>query len=115
MAHVTFLAASRYDRIEVSLLIDGPIHGIKACAYAEQALMPLLQPHDIVIIDKLGDHKDTPSGRPLERLARTSFSRRPVRLISIQSSRFCHGQNGTKQRRSENQCLAITQTLKTVT
>lgn len=54
---LTFLAALRYDRIDAPVLFDGPINAIKFLAYVEEALVPTLQPGDIVIIDNLGSHK----------------------------------------------------------
>jgi transposase len=54
---LTFLAALRNNRIDAPVLFDGPINGIKFRAYVEQALVPALQPGDIVIMDNLGSHK----------------------------------------------------------
>lgn len=54
---LTFLAALRYDRIDAPCVIDGPINGASFLAYVEQALVPILKPGDIVIIDNLGSHK----------------------------------------------------------
>lgn len=54
---LTFLAALRHDRIDAPVLFDGPINGTKFRAYIEQALVPTLQPGDIVIMDNLGSHK----------------------------------------------------------
>ena len=53
----TFLAALRYDRVDAPILFDGPINGVRFRSYVEQALVPTLQPGDIVIIDNLGSHK----------------------------------------------------------
>ena len=53
----TFLAALRHDRVDAPVLFDGPINGIKFRAYVEDALVPTLEPGDIVIIDNLGSHK----------------------------------------------------------
>lgn len=53
----TFLAALRHDRIAAPCLFDGPINGERFLAYVEQALVPTLQPGDIVIMDNLGSHK----------------------------------------------------------
>lgn len=39
------------------MLFDGPINGVKFRRYVEEALIPTLQPGDIVIIDNLGSHK----------------------------------------------------------
>jgi len=54
---LTFLAALRNDRIDAPMLFDGPINGIKFRTYVEQALVPVLKPGDVVIIDNLGSHK----------------------------------------------------------
>jgi transposase len=53
----TFIAALRHDRIEAPCLFDGPINGEIFRAYVEQALVPTLQPNDIVVADNLGSHK----------------------------------------------------------
>ena len=57
LAHVTFLAALRSDRIDAPCVIDGPINGRSFLAYVEQFLLPTLKPGDIVILDNLGSHK----------------------------------------------------------
>ena len=54
---LTFLAALRWDRIEVPCVIDGPINGRSFLAYVEQMLVPTLRPGDVVIMDNLGSHK----------------------------------------------------------
>jgi transposase len=54
---LTFLAALRHDRIDAPILFDGPINGIRFRAYVERALVPMLRPGDIVIMDNLGSHK----------------------------------------------------------
>ena len=56
---MTFLAALRHDRITAPCVIDGPINGESFRAYAEQVLVPTLQPGDIVVMDNLGSHKGT--------------------------------------------------------
>jgi transposase len=53
----TFLAALRHDRIEAPCLFDGPINGERFLAYVQQALVPTLEPGDIVVLDNLGSHK----------------------------------------------------------
>ena len=53
----TFLAALRSDRVEAPFLFDGPINGERFRAWIEKALVPTLQPGDIVVLDNLGSHK----------------------------------------------------------
>ena len=53
----TFLAALRSDRVDAPCLFDGPINGERFRAWVEQALVPTLQPGDVVILDNLGSHK----------------------------------------------------------
>ena len=53
----TFIAALRHDRVEAPCLFNGPINGDLFRAYVEQALVPTLKPHDIVVADNLGSHK----------------------------------------------------------
>lgn len=55
---MTFLAALRHDRITAPCVFDGPINGVRFLAYVEQALVPTLQPGDIVIMDNLSSHKN---------------------------------------------------------
>jgi transposase len=54
---MTFLAALRHDRIDAPWIIDGPINGERFRLYVENALLPTLQPGDVVIMDNLGSHK----------------------------------------------------------
>jgi transposase len=54
---LTFLAALRCDRLTAPCVIDGPINGASFRAYVEQALLPVLKPGDIVVMDNLGSHK----------------------------------------------------------
>ena len=54
---LTFLAASRHDRITAPCVIDGPINGASFRAYIEQFLVPTLRPGDVVVMDNLGSHK----------------------------------------------------------
>jgi transposase len=53
----TLLAGLRNDRIAAPCLFDGPINGERFLAYVEQALVPILRPGDIVVMDNLGSHK----------------------------------------------------------
>lgn len=54
---LTFLAALRADRIDAPCLFNGPINGESFTAWVKQALVPTLQPGDIVVMDNLGSHK----------------------------------------------------------
>ena len=54
---LTFLAASRCDRITAPCVIDGPINGTSFRTYVEQFLVPTLSRGDVVILDNLGSHK----------------------------------------------------------
>ena len=53
----TFTAGLRYDGIAAPMVLDGPMNGEAFLAYVEQALVPELQPGDIVIMDNLPAHK----------------------------------------------------------
>ena len=54
---LTFLAALRFDGLTAPCVIDGPINGASFRAYVEQALVPVLAPGDIVVMDNLRSHK----------------------------------------------------------
>ncbi len=54
---MTFLAGLRHDRIEAPMLIEGAIDGDAFCAWVERALVPILRPGDVVVLDNLGVHK----------------------------------------------------------
>ena len=54
---LTFLAALRCDGLAAPCVIDGPINGASFRAYVEQALVPTLNPGDIVVMDNLRSHK----------------------------------------------------------
>jgi transposase len=54
---MTFLAALRHDRIDAPFVFDGPIGGESFLLYVEQALVPVLQSGDIVVMDNLSSHK----------------------------------------------------------
>lgn len=54
---MTFLAALRCDRLDAPCVFKGPINGERFLAYVEQALVPVLKPGDVVIMDNLGSHK----------------------------------------------------------
>ena len=54
---LTFLGASRNNRLTAPRVFDGPINGECFLAYVEQQLVPVLKPGDIVVMDNLGSHK----------------------------------------------------------
>lgn len=54
---LTFVAALRHDRIDAPCLFPGPINGERFRAYVQQALVPTLEPGDIVVMDNLSSHK----------------------------------------------------------
>jgi putative transposase len=54
---LTFLGALRCDRLTAPCVFDGPINGECFRAYVDQALVPILKPGDIVVMDNLGSHK----------------------------------------------------------
>jgi len=53
----TFTAGLRIDGVMAPLVLDGPMYGAAFLAYAEQVLVPELQPGDIVVMDNLPAHK----------------------------------------------------------
>jgi transposase len=53
----TFICALRATGLVAPLVLDGPINGSAFRAWVEQALVPELQPGDIVVLDNLGSHK----------------------------------------------------------
>ena len=54
---LTLLAALRCDGLTAPCVIDGPINGASFRAYVEQALVPVLAPGDIVVMDNLQSHQ----------------------------------------------------------
>jgi len=53
----TLVAGLRSDGIVAPIVFDGPINGISFRAYLEQALVQVLRPGDIVVMDNLSSHK----------------------------------------------------------
>lgn len=53
----TLIAGLRSDGIVAPVVFDGPINGISFRAYLEQALVQVLRPGDIVVMDNLSSHK----------------------------------------------------------
>ena len=53
----TLVAGLRGDGVVAPVVFDGPINGISFRAYLEQALVPVLRPGDIVVMDNLSSHK----------------------------------------------------------
>jgi transposase len=54
---MTFIAALRHDRIEAPWMLDGPVNAAAFKTYIEKALVPTLEPGDLVIMDNLSSHK----------------------------------------------------------
>lgn len=53
----TFVGAFRLEGMTAPMVLDGAMHGAAFLAYVEQALVPTLNPGDIVIMDNLPAHK----------------------------------------------------------
>jgi transposase len=53
----TFVAGLRLTGVIAPIVLDGPINGEAFQAYVDQALVPVLKPGDIVVMDNLGSHK----------------------------------------------------------
>lgn len=53
----TFVAGLRLTGVVAPIVLDGPINGEAFQAYVDQALVPVLKPGDIVVMDNLGSHK----------------------------------------------------------
>src|SRR2546428_13674807 len=53
----TFIAGLRQSGVIAPLVLDGPMTGAAFRAYVEQALVPALQPGDVVVMDNLAAHK----------------------------------------------------------
>ncbi len=53
----TFVCALRTRGLVAPCVLDGPINGAAFRAWVQQALLPVLQPGDIVVMDNLGSHK----------------------------------------------------------
>lgn len=53
----TFVCALRATGLIAPLVLDGPMNGPAFRAWVQQALVPELQPGDIVVLDNLGAHK----------------------------------------------------------
>ena len=68
---MTFLAASRCDRIDAPWFLEGPIDGDSFRLYLEKVLLPTLRPGDIVIMDNLCSHK----AKAVRRLIRSAGQR----------------------------------------
>lgn len=53
----TFICALRTRGLVAPCVLDGPINGTAFRAWVQQALVPVLQPGDLVVMDNLGSHK----------------------------------------------------------
>ena len=62
----TFTAGLRVDRLTAPMVLDGPMNAECFQAYVEQALVPTLEPGDIVVMDNLSSHKGEEVRRLIE-------------------------------------------------
>ena len=53
----TFVGALRLSGMTAPMVLDGAMHGAAFLAYVEQALVPTLEPGDIVVMDNLAAHR----------------------------------------------------------
>jgi transposase len=53
----TFIAGLTLSGFVAPIVLDGPINGEAFQAYVDQALVPILKPGDVVVMDNLGSHK----------------------------------------------------------
>lgn len=53
----TLIAGLRSDGVVAPVVFEGPINGLSFRAYLEQALVQVLRPGDIVVMDNLSSHK----------------------------------------------------------
>ena len=53
----TFVGALRLSGMTAPMVLDGAMHGAAFLAYVEQALVPTLEPGDIVVMDNLPTHR----------------------------------------------------------
>ena len=51
------MCALRSQGLTVPGVFDGPVNGAAFLAWVQQALVPVLQPGDLVVMDNLGSHK----------------------------------------------------------
>jgi transposase len=62
----TFTGALRLDGLTAPMVLDGPMNAAAFQAYVEQALIPMLKPGDIVVMDNLPAHKPASVRRSIE-------------------------------------------------
>jgi transposase len=115
----TFLAALRSDGVDAPCLFDGPINGERFHAWIEQALVPTLQPGDIVVLDNLGSHKGgtvrraiREAGAHLLFLPAYSPDLNPIEQLF---SKLKHWLRRQQARTYDALCDAIAKTLSTIT
>jgi len=53
----TFIAGLKLSGFVAPIVLDGPVNGEAFQAYVDQALVPILKPGDVVVMDNLGSHK----------------------------------------------------------
>jgi transposase len=68
---LTFVGALRASGMVAPCVFDGPINGEAFSAWIAQALVPVLRPGDIVVMDNLGSHK----GKEVRRRIRAAGAR----------------------------------------
>jgi len=115
----TFLAALRSDRVDAPCLFDGPINGERFRAWVEQALVPTLEPGDLVVLDNLGSHKGKAVRRAIRNvgahlifLPAYSPDLNPIEQLF---SKLKHWLRRQQARSYDALCNAIAKTLETLT
>jgi len=116
---LTFLGALRCDRLTAPCVFDGPINGECFRAYVDQALVPILKPGDIVVMDNLGSHKSKAvrrairnAGAKLLLLPKYSPDLNPIEQVF---SKLKHLLRRAAARTVETVCACIGQILGTFT
>jgi transposase len=116
----TFIAALlRCDRIEAPWLLDGPINGESFRTYVEKVLARTLRPGDLVVMDKLGSHRNPSirkairnAGAKMFLLPRYSPDLNPIEQVF---AKLKHGLRKAAARTYEGLCDAIADVLETCT
>ena len=65
MAHQTFVAALRHDRLDAPWVINGAMNAEMFDLYTKTQLVPTLRPRDLVILDNLSSHKSSAAAAAL--------------------------------------------------
>lgn len=83
----TLIAGLRQSGVIAPMVLDGPMTGAAFRAYVEQALAPVLQSDDVVVMDNLAAHKVAPASKRQLPPPGPAFSTcRPTGPISTRSS-----------------------------